>query len=437
MILCRHHIKFTAPLALAIAALPFSIALCHYALIALGIVWAADGKWKEKWSTIRTNPLVAVFLIFFMLHLAGIIYSEDKQAAWFAIEKKIPLLVLPVLLASIRLEKEEVVQLLHLFLFACLMATLICLWAALHKVYLLSPTVNFGSYNSETFYSFHAEAPRLWMLISYSELASGIGMHPAYLSLYLTFCMLVIIHLYADSFVTCTVGRKAIVLALLFYLIAFVLFLSTRITILAVLIVSLYGLSRFLKSAPRLVFPVGSLALVALFVSIIYVNPVSRFRGYQELVTTWPYLKPGLQTQSTTIRASLWSLSLQSLPKINWMLGAGTGDVEHLLAEAAEAANITNVLGTNDPHNQYLQTLLGLGMVGLFTLLACLIWPAWVAYQTGIPLYVGFIFIFSILCLTETAMELQKGIVFYSLFGSLVLFQYKPQVLGSVNPAIA
>jgi hypothetical protein len=40
--------------------------------------------------------------------------------------------------------------------------------------------------------------------------------------------------------------------------------------------------------------------------------------------------------------------------------------------------------------------------------------------------YVVFTFLFSVLCLTETAMEIQKGIVFYSLFGSLILFLYKP-----------
>ncbi len=435
MSLAHQHIKFTALLALAIAALPFSVIVCHYALIAFGLMWVVDCHWKEKWSNLKANPLVLTFIFFFLLHLVGIIYSANKQAAWYTIEKKITLLVLPVLLASIKLDKVEVRQLLHVFVIACLSATFVCLGTALYKVYLTSPTIHLASYSNHSFYSFQTEPPRLWMFISYRALASGIRIHPAYLSLYIIFCIALLMHFYADSFVTFTRARKIGALLTLFYLVTFVLFLSSRISILALLTISLYGLHKFLKSSPRLNFWASSLACVVLFSSIIYFNPVSRFRSYEEMATTWPYLKSGLQSQSTTIRASLWWLSFQSLPTINWLVGAGTGDVENLISQAGESANITNVLKTNDPHNQYLQTLLGLGILGLITLLVCLAWPAWVAYKIGNHIYVGFIFLFSILCLTETAMEMQKGIVFYTLFGSLILFLYKPVAVISYKPA--
>jgi O-antigen ligase len=428
------HIKFIGPLALAMVALPFSIPICHFALIVFGIVLAIDGQWKEKWKAIRTNPIVGIFLFFFLLHLIGIIYSEDKHNAWFAVEKKLSLFVLPILFATVKLEKEEVRKLLHVFVVACLVATFICLGAALRKASLTSPTVNFDSYSDASFYSFNPKASSLWMFISYIELASGIGIHPAYLSLYLTFCVLLLIHFYADSFATFPLTKKMGILALLFYLSVFVLFLSTRITIIALLIISLYGLRQFLKTSPRFILRTSFLAFIFLFCGLVYFNPVSRFRGYQEIISTWPYLQPGLQKQSTTIRASLWSLGIQSLPKINWLLGTGTGDVEQLISETSASTNITNILGTNDPHNQYLQTLLGLGIVGLSTLLACFAWPAWVAYRNGNFLYVGFVFLFSLLCLTETAMELQKGIVFYTLFGSLILFHYKSIPVVSFNP---
>ena len=201
--------------------------------------------------------------------------------------------------------------------------------------------------------------------------------------------------------------------------------------IFAFFLISLYELNQLLKTAQRTVYLTSLFAYVLLFSGALYLNPVSRFRGYQEIVTTYPYLKPGNQTQSTTIRASLWSVSIQSLPKINWFLGVGTGDVEHLISETSSRTNITNVLGTNDPHNQYLQTLIGLGVLGLGTLLICFGWPAYISFQNGNFLYLGFIFLFSILCITETAMELQKGIVFYSLFSSLILFQYHPVRLAS------
>ena len=420
------RIKFTGPLALAIGALPFSIALCHFALIVFGIIWLADGHWKVKWEAIVKNPIVLIFSLFFLLHLFGIIYSMDKQIAWFNIEKKISLFAVPIMLASITLKKEDVKKLFRVFLITCLVATLVCLGVAFRKAYLVSPTFNFDSYGNFSFYSFNPQASNIWMFISYIELASGIGMHPAYLSLYLSFCVLLILHFYLPSFAEFTRLKKVLLMALLLYLGIFILFLSSRIMIFAFLVISLYGLNQFLKATPPLIRLMSSLIFIFLFSSAVYLNPVSRFRSYQEVISTWPYIKPGLQTQSTTIRASLWSVSVKSISKTNWLFGVGTGDVQHLISETSESNNVSNILRTNDPHNQYLHTLLGLGALGLSTLLICFAWPALISYKTGNYLYLGFIFLFSILCLTETAMELQKGIIFYSLFNSLILFHYKP-----------
>jgi O-antigen ligase len=83
---------------------------------------------------------------------------------------------------------------------------------------------------------------------------------------------------------------------------------------------------------------------------------------------------------------------------------------------------ITNSIGSNDPHNQFLDTLLRLGFVGLIVLLACFAWPAYWAYQNKDFFYLAFLAVFLMICLTETAFELQKGIVFFSLFNSLLIF---------------
>lgn len=428
-------IKFTGPLALAIVSLPFSITICHLALIIFGIIWIIEGRWEEKWETILKNPVVVIFVLFFLLNLLGVIYSADQRIGWFNLEKKISLVALPLTLATIQLRKEDVRKLLHIFIITCVAATLICFWMALRRAYDVSPTLNFDSDSNASFYSFNPNVSTIWMFISYIELASGIGIHPSYFSLYLVFCVFLLIHFYAESFITLTVVKKTMLLILLGYLSIFILLLSSRIMVFAFFSISLYGVNKFLKSAPRSIYWASSLACILLFSGILYLNPVSRFRGYQEIVTTYPYLKSGLQTQSTTIRASLWSVSIKSLPEINWLLGVGTGDVEQLISETSKRSNISNVLGTNDPHNQYLQTLLGLGALGLSTLIICFVWPTYISYQTGNFLYRGFIFLFAVLCITETAMELQKGIVFYSLFGSLILFQYNPVQQASFNKA--
>lgn len=431
------QIKFTGPLALAIMALPFSVMLCHVALISLGVVWTIEGQWREKYKAILMNPMVNVFLLFFLLHVLAVFYSSDKQVAWFSLEKKISLFALPMILATIELRKEDVKKMLHIFIITCIAATLICLGTGFYKIYEGAPTFNFDPFSTASFYSFNANTPNAWMHLSYVQLASGIDIHPSYFSLYLNFCIFLLIHFYARSFHELSVLKKTIFLLIFLYLSIFILLLSSRVMIFALLLISFYGINQLLKTAHRTLYWSISLAYFVLFLGMLYLNPVSRFRGYQEIVTTYPYLKPGLQSQSTTIRASLWSVSIQSLPKINWFLGAGTGDVEQLISETSKNRNITNVLDSKDPHNQYLQTLLGLGALGLGMLLICFGWPAYLSYQNGNLVYLGFIFLFSILCLTETVLELQKGIVFYSLFGSLILFQYHPVRLTSLSPSKA
>jgi len=72
-----------------------------------------------------------------------------------------------------------------------------------------------------------------------------------------------------------------------------------------------------------------------------------------------------------------------------------------------------------DPHNQYLQTWLELGLAGLFALLLCIFAPL---FRPNVEQsYVAFILIFSLMCLTESIGERQKGIVFFTLFQSLFL----------------
>jgi O-antigen ligase len=418
------HIKFTGPLALSVIALPFSITLCNLGVGLLGVSWISDWKWKEKWKALTTNSSVSVFILFFLLHLFAITYSADKPAAWFNVEKKLFLFVLPLILASVKLEKEDIRLLLISFIIACLTGTLICLGVAFSKTTQGLTDFNFDAYGA---LAYRTMSPQYgndpWAFFSYIELASGIGIHPAYFSLYLTFCILILIHFYAASFFSYGKLKQAIIFLTVIYLSVFIICLSTRIITIALFLILIYGTFRFLNGISVVTKGATIILFSSLFVGVLYLNPVSRFRNYQEVVSTWPFLQRGLQTQSTTIRASLWSLSIKSLPHINYFLGVGPGDVEHLMQRTGKEYGITNILNTHDPHSQYFYTLLGLGGIGLLTLLCCFILPAIFAFQHQNYFYVMFIVLFALLCLTESALELQKGIAFFCLFNSLFLFQ--------------
>jgi len=419
-----HHIKFTGPLAMIVAALPFSIFVSNLGILILGFIWVCDWKWKAKWSLLLTNPVVIVFLLFFVVHLLAVLYSSDTGSAWFSVEQKISFLILPLILASITLRKEDVRFLLNLFIISCLAGTLICIETAYRKTVQGVTNINFDDY---TALAYNTASPHMgsdpWGFFSYIELASGIGIHPLYFSLYLTFCVLIIIFFHAASFRHYRRSKQMIIILTLLYLSVFIICLATRIMTIAFFIVVSYGALNFLSK--RSLFTKWSTVflLMGALGSFLYLNPVSRFRNYQEVISTWPFLSTGLQTQSPSIHASLWFLSIKSLNKINYLIGAGAGDVTHLVQKTGEEYNIHNIQNNHDPHNQYLYTLLGLGAIGLIVLLSCLILPGVIAFQNKNYFYFTFILIFSFCCLTESVLEKQKGIVFFTLFNSLFLFQ--------------
>jgi O-antigen ligase len=70
-----------------------------------------------------------------------------------------------------------------------------------------------------------------------------------------------------------------------------------------------------------------------------------------------------------------------------------------------------------------LQETLAYGIIGLLAFIACLLVPLLLYYgDANKQLYVLFLLSFFIICLTESILEISKGIVFYSFFNSIFAF---------------
>jgi O-antigen ligase len=112
--------------------------------------------------------------------------------------------------------------------------------------------------------------------------------------------------------------------------------------------------------------------LIALFISLSALNPVSLYREFQELRTTPIQIdKNTTYSNSTDVRLSLWWLGVKTATDSNLFFGLGTSSTERAMAETANNYQISNVLNSNDPHNQYLNTYISLGLIGLLLLLSC------------------------------------------------------------------
>jgi O-antigen ligase len=157
---------------------------------------------------------------------------------------------------------------------------------------------------------------------------------------------------------------------------------------------------------------------------LIYLNPVTRYRSEEIMITSDTFQLDTVHTQSVSIRASLWWQGIKAFQSVNPFLGAGTGDVIAAMEKSGALHHISNVMNSFDPHNQFLYTLIGLGCIGLLALLSCLLLPALFAVRQRDYFYLGFVLIFTLLCITQSALEFQKGITFFAIFNSILVFGY-------------
>lgn len=126
------------------------------------------------------------------------------------------------------------------------------------------------------------------------------------------------------------------------------------------------------------------------------------------------------------IRGLIWA-SAFSLIKTYPITGVGAGDVQDELQKYYldhDYISLTYLKNIQfNAHNQFLETAIGLGIPGLSVLLVCFIAPMFYAIKNKKKLYLTFILLFMFSCMTESLLERQSGVVFYSFFNAFLFLK--------------
>jgi O-antigen ligase len=125
-----------------------------------------------------------------------------------------------------------------------------------------------------------------------------------------------------------------------------------------------------------------------------------------------------------TLRLAIWQCSFDVLKK-HWLWGVGTGDVQDNLQQAYEDRKFYFASRYNyyNAHNQYLQYGIGFGIPGILLFTLSILYPLVIfSGKNQNLLYLLFLAIFGITALTESVLEINKGIVWYSFFNSIFAF---------------
>jgi len=401
-------------LALMIAfSLPFHIHLTRYLIGGFMGVWLLEFMVKDGptrmprhlYRRLSRQGLIWLVIIFYLLHLASLWVSSNFDQAFFDLERKLTLLLIPLAFSSLpSIEDQRQHHILISFVAANGMIALLCTGFFVDR--LLDPA----------YFKKFLDYPFFYIYRDFS-----LFNHPTYFGLFLVLSVAFLIYLYhqPQKFLS---RRWIVVLIALFSLLIFAI--SSRAAILVLVVLFILAVFHYARS---LTVKLSLLAGLIVLTTLGLTN--YRFSNYLELakkVAQGSQIHSRELIEQEALRFVLWDVAVD-LSRQNLWLGTGTGDIRSDLKKEYERRDILkHMKRTFNPHNQYLSTLLGVGIFGMLVLLAMLVWPLILACRhrdfLGISLLVLFILNFAF----ESMLNRSPGILSFSFFyGWIIMHRYR------------
>jgi len=375
------------------------------------LYWLTDGNIRTKLRVAFSDSRTLLFSSFFLLYLLGLLYSSNLSFAGRIMENKIPLVLFPAILSSIRLDQRTFQNILYTFVITTLIVALMGLG---NSLYLFLQSGNPGFLYSDNL-----------LLLT--------GGQAAYFSIYVNFSIVILVYLLAKQYDFKVPPYLVYLVIFFFYIMNFIL--ASRISIIVLDVLTLGYVAYYIKKEQK--WKQGVIAaflIVAMMVGIILIFPqtLNRFRSITNLEFNYDNPNPvnrfdmpvsDENWNGLTLRLAIWSCAFEVIEN-NWLIGVGSGDYKDELFKVYEKRNFVYAYERQyGVHNQYIQTFINFGLIGLLVFLSMIFYPAWIAYKERNYLFLVFLFMIVIAMSTENLLNRYIGTVYYGLFNSLLAFQ--------------
>ncbi len=375
-----------ALLALVAFSLPFKFLVNAFIALAL-ITWLASNPFKALLTKNKFTKYLLAILVFYLLHGIAFLYTNNIQESFFSLEIKISLLLFPLIFYTGNHTWPQMKFFVMSFVLGNVLCCLLCLGRASYLT--LTEDKNYFFYQDLSWFQ-----------------------HPSYLSMYLTFCCVALLQKKIFGKVI-----KFLCLALFTF---FILLLSSKTGIaIHFLFLLMAGITYFIGKGNYIKVTLFSLASgLLLFLIVFFVPPVKeRFHNVLSAFSSDKIDKSA--TESTAVRMLIWQ-EAKKIMKEKPLLGVSPGDANDALYESYRVDGLTGAYEKKlNAHSQYFQTGVGLGLVGLASLIAVLILPF---FQKPRKLLVFFLLICAVNFLTESMLQTMAGCIFFGYFYALLCF---------------
>jgi O-antigen ligase len=325
--------------------LPLTVSLANLIIVIIVLLWLFSGDYKEKYKQIINSKLMIASLVFYFIHVMGMLWTEDIEMGFTILHKMWYFLLLWPVLFNI-VNKEYTKYYIYAFLSAMALTEIISYLIWFEAI---PPFKNaLSSSNPTPFMSHISFNPFLafTIYVVIHEVLFNKKLNKLMLGLYSFFSVAMIFNMFITG------GRAGQV----------VFFVMIAILILQ------YFQKRKLKAIIALI-----ILLPGIFITAYHASPIFKQRAHMAFQEIIKYDKDKVSLNQSVVSSVgariLFASNSWDVIKENSILGVGTGDftIEY---ERINVINSPTSPSATNPHNMYLLVLFQSGIVGLLSMLS-------------------------------------------------------------------
>ncbi|WP_055447258.1 O-antigen ligase family protein [Lacinutrix mariniflava] len=327
------------------------------------------------------------FLIFFLMLVIGLLYSDNLSKGFSVIERSLSFLVFPIIF-YINKNNKQVNFLPEAFTLGVISTAVYC------NLY------QFVLYGSPFKYGF-------------SKMLFPIEIDPTYFSMYILMALIVCLSYLLKSHKKLTLPISFVII----YLFYFILVLGSKSALVVLIIILMLFIAYFIKEKLSVKYFLLTPLVLGLLIVITYYNPLTYSRFYSPIINSdFDFYQFRLKFIGD--RYYVWKCAIENLNIPNILYGYGTGDEVNTMSPCYDKYRLKVHL---NPHSIYFSSLLKLGIIGFIPFVLSISYGLW--KNKGQKMFILFSIIIIIMGLVESLFDRSKGIVFFCLFSSFFVMK--------------
>lgn len=389
--------------------LPFPIKYNRLAIVILAILTILTIDFSKIKDRLNKRSLIFIPSLLLFVNILGLAYSSNISEGLALVERSSILLILPIIFLSLdNVSDEFKSKIFRIVTISYSLIALYCLVVAFWNICSSGSVIDQAQITDRKYYLF----------LNKELTVSAIDISPIYFGLYLNLCIAFLAH---KIFILKLLDRYDVFL--LIFLNLFQILIISISAIVTLVLIWLFIIAHYYevgKKSNKSIFKlaVGFFCVVGLLSLIYYIQPLHdrvfvslKYNLNDSHISYW---------NGITLRLAVWECSIEAI-RMAPLWGYGTGDANQILWDLYQAKKFhMGYLMQLNSHNQYIQLYLMHGVLGVITLFYVII----ILYQRSQMnrnlLQSIFVIIIVTGFLSEVILSTQKGLVFFSLFTSLL-----------------